>query len=107
MRTRHIVILGMLEGLVICSAVLRMVIPSLGLDLSKQPHLIWFIATMLVAGAAVSHYVLRAALLMPRVRAGEQVDDELKQILGISVSLVGLAALVSLAGPALFERFLG
>jgi hypothetical protein len=104
---RNLVILAVLEGLVMFSAIVRMVIPGLGIDFGKQPHLIWFVLTMMLSGSAVAHYVIRSMPLQARLRAEEPVEDDLKQILGLSLALVGLAAMVSLAGPQLFERLLG
>lgn len=105
--TRHLLLLAVLEGLVIFSAVIRLAIPGLGIDFSQPPQLAWFIAVVLIAGGAVAQYVIRASVLMPRIRAGDPVEGELKQVLGVSIAMVGLAALVSVAGPSLFQRLAG
>ena len=105
-QTRNIVVLGVLEGLVIIGAMLRLMFSSGGFDLSKQPTLIWFGGVMVVAGMSVSQYVMRSAMLMPRIRAGDRVDDELKQILGVSVAIIALAGLLAGAGPDLVAQVL-
>lgn len=106
--TRNIVTLAVLEGMVLMSASMRFAFPELGgVDLSRTAHLVWFAGVVLLAGGAVALYVVRAATLAPRIRAGEKVDEELKQLLAMSVALLGFSGLVSFAGPQLFERFLG
>lgn len=106
-QTRNIVVLAVLEGLVMTGAISRLMLSDGGLDLSRPGVLPWFIGVVMVAGLGVSQYVLRSAMLMPRVRAGERVDDELKQVLGVSVALIALAGLVVLAGPGAVAGFLG
>ena len=101
--TKQLVVLAALEGLVMMSAVLRTVMPG-GLDFSDQPTLIWFVAVMMVAGASITHFVLRNSMLAPRVKAGENVDDDRKQIFIISIAIVIGAGLLSAAGPSSFEK---
>lgn len=103
---RHLIILGVLEGVVMFSAVGRMAIPGLGLDLTQKPQLIWLVATLLLSASGASHYALRATPLMARLK-GEQLESELKPILALSLAMVGLAGLLSLAGPQAFERLFG
>lgn len=106
-QTRNILVLAVLEGLVLTGAVLRLVLSDGGPDFSQRGTLAWFVAVVLVAGLGVTQYVLRSAMLAPRLKAGERVDDELKQILGVSVALIALAGLVVLAGPGAVAAFLG
>lgn len=106
--TRNILTLAVLEGLVLMSAVMRFVFPELGgLDLSRPPQLIWFVGVIMLAGASVALYVVRAMPVLQRQRLGERVEDDFKQLLGISVSVLALAGLLSLLGPQTFERLLG
>jgi hypothetical protein len=106
--TRNIITLAVLEGLVLMSASMRFAFPELGgVDLSRTAHLVWFVGVVLLAGGAVALYVIRSAALAPRLQAGERLDDELKQLLAMSVAVLGFSGLVSFAGPQLFERFLG
>lgn len=104
-QTRNIVVLAVLEGVVMMGAIFRMMLSEAGIDLSKQPTLIWFVGVMLLAGLGVSQYVVRSSLLAPRIRAGDRVDDELKQVLGVSVAIIALAGLFVAAGPGLVARF--
>jgi hypothetical protein len=104
---RHLVILGALEGLVMFSAIIRIAIPGLSIDFSRQPQLIWFLATMFISASALSQYVVRVGRLAPRIKAGDQVDDERRQILTISLAILAAAGLLSLAGPQAFEQLLG
>lgn len=104
---KNLIILALVEGAVVMSAVLRMVIPGLGLDLERPPQLAWFVVVVVLAGAGIAQYVVRSSLLLPRARAGERIDDELRQIMAMSLAIIGLAGLVSLAGPQPFERLLG
>lgn len=105
---RHLVILALLEGAVMFSAVLRMVIPELGgVDFSRPPQLAWFVGTLLIAAGSMSHYVLRAASLRQKILAGENVDEDRRQLLTISIAVLIAAALLSLAGPQAAERLLG
>lgn len=104
---RHLIILGVLEGLVMFSAIIRIAIPGLGIDFGRQPQLFWFLATMFLAASALSQYVLRSARLAPRVQAGEPVDDERKQMLTVSLAILAAAGLLSLAGPQAFEQLFG
>jgi hypothetical protein len=106
--TRNLVTLAVLEGFVIMSAVMRFAFPELGgVDLSRPPQLAWFVGVTVLAGAAVAHFVVRSARLGARVKAGENVDDDVKQVMALSVAILGFAGLISLAGPQTFERFLG
>ncbi|MFZ5445923.1 MAG: hypothetical protein ACOZQL_38375 [Myxococcota bacterium] len=102
---KNLVFLGVAEGLVMLSAVLRLVIG--GLDLGRPPQLVWFVAVVMLAGAGIAQYVVRATLLLPRLRAGERIDDELRQLLAMSLAIIGLAGLLSLVGPQPFERLMG
>ncbi|MDP1822818.1 MAG: hypothetical protein Q8L48_06240 [Archangium sp.] len=104
---RHLLILAVLEGVVMFSAIIRIAIPGLGIDFSRQPQLIWFLATMFLSASALSQYVVRAGRLGPRLKAGEQVEEERKQILVISLAILAAAGLLSLAGPQAFEQLLG
>lgn len=106
-QTRNILVLAVLEGLVMTGAIVRLVLSETGLDLAQPGVLPWFIGVVVVAGLGVTQYVLRSAMLMPRIRAGERVDDELKQVLGVSVAIIVLAGLVVLAGPGVIAGFLG
>lgn len=103
---KNLVVLGLAEGVVMISAVIRFAFPGL-LDLARPPHLAWFVGTVMLAGAGIAQYVLRSSLLMPRVRAGEKVEDDLRQIMAVSLAIIGLAGLISLAGPQLVERLIG
>jgi len=106
--SRNIVTLAVLEGLVLMSASMRFAFPELGgVDLSRPAHLAWFAGVVVLAGGAVALYVIRSAALAPRLRAGEKLDDEMKQLLAMSVAVLGLSGLVSLAGPHLVERLFG
>lgn len=104
---KNLVLLGLTEGVVMMSAVIRFVIPGLGVDLARPPHLAWFVGTVMLAGAGIAQYVVRSSLLLPRLRAGEKVDDELRQVMAVSLAIIGLAGLISLAGPQLIERLMG
>ena len=105
---KHLLILALLEGAVMFSAVLRVMLPELGgIDFSRPPQLAWFVGTMLIAASSLSHYVLRAAALRSRIQAGENVEEDRRQLLLISIALLVAAALLSLAGPQAVERLLG
>jgi hypothetical protein len=104
---KHLVVLSVLEGLVMFSAIIRVAIPGMGIDFSSQPQLIWFVATLFLSASSVAHYVVRASALGPRIKAGEQVEEDQKQILSISLALLGLAFLLSLAGPGAFQQLFG
>ena len=88
------------------SAVLRTLMPG-GLDFSHQPTLFWFVAVMVIGGSSITHFVLRNSMLAPRVKAGENVDDDRKQIFVISIAIVIGAGMLSAAGPNAFVKLLG
>lgn len=103
---KHLVILAVLEGLVMASTVLRIVLPG-GLDFENPPTLAWFVTTLIVAASSITHFVLRTSMLGPRVKAGENVEDDRKQIFIISIAIVIGAAMLSAAGPAVFMKLMG
>lgn len=104
---KHLIVLSILESAVVFSALIRIAIPGMGIDFSSQPQLIWFVATMFLSAASVAQYVVRAAALAPKLKAGEPVDEDQKQILSISLALLGLAFLLSLSGPGVFQLLFG
>ena len=106
MNKNHFFTIAALEGLVMFSAAIRVAFPP-GLDLGDKPTLAWFVATMLLAASAVTHFVLRNARLAPRVKAGEDVEEDRKQIAVISLAIVVAAGLLSAAGPAMFKELMG
>lgn len=103
--SKHLMILAGLEGLVMASAVLRIVLPG-GLDFAHPPTLAWFVATMILAASSITHFVLRSSMLGARMKAGENVEEDRKQIMTISVAIVVGAAMLSLAGPSLFAELM-
>ncbi len=105
-QSKQLVVVAALEGVVMASAVLRTVFPG-GLDFSNQATLFWFVAVMLIRGSSITHFVLRNSMLAPRVRAGENVDDDRKQIFIISIAIVIGAGMLSAAGPHAFEKLMG
>jgi len=102
---KSLVILAVIEGIVIASAALR--VGLTGVDLSATPHLIWFIGTITLAAAGLAQFVVRAAALQPRIKAGEPVEEDRKQIFTVSIALLVAAALLSLAGPDAVQKLLG
>ncbi|MDP2272908.1 MAG: hypothetical protein Q8N23_26990 [Archangium sp.] len=104
---RHLLTLAALEGLVMASAVLRLAIPGLGIDFADQRQIIWLVLTLFIAASSVAYFVMRTARLGPKVAAGEQVEDERKQILTVSLAILAAAGLLSLAGPQAFARLVG
>lgn len=107
MNNRHFLMLATLEGLVMASAVIRLAIPGLGIDLGDQRQILWLALTLSIAGASVAHFVLRTARLRAKTAAGEQVEEDHKQILAVSLAILAAAGLLSLAGPQAFARLLG
>ena len=104
---KHLIILSILEGAVSFSAIIRIAIPGMGIDFSSQPQLIWFVAIMFLSAAAVAQYVVRATALASKIKAGEPVEEDQRQILSISLALLGLAFLLSLWGPGAFQPLFG
>lgn len=102
---KSLVILATLEGLVMASAVLRVALTRV--DLTSPPRMIWFAVTLFLAAAALAHFVVRSAALGPRIKAGEAVEEDQKQLFTISLALLVAAALLSLAGPDAVQRLLG
>ncbi len=102
---KNLVILAVIEGLVMASAGLRVAL--FGVDLEKPAQLGWFLGTVMLAGASLAHYVVRIGALQPRIRAGDAVEDEQKQIFTVSIAILVAAALLSLAGPEAVQRLLG
>lgn len=101
----QLVILAMLEGLVMFSAVGRIAIPGLGLDLANRAHLIWLVVTLMLAGGSVAHFVVRNAALKAR-EPGQSVEEDRKQIFIVSLAILAGAAMLSVAGPHSVARLL-
>lgn len=104
---KDLVILAVIESTVMFSAIIRLTLGGSGFDLSRQPQLIWFVGVMVLSAAGLAHYVVRASALQPRIKAGENVEDDRKQLFTISIAVLAAAALLSLAGPQALERLLG
>lgn len=107
MNNRHLLTLAALEGLVMASAVIRVAIPGLGIDLSFQRQVLWLAVTLFIAATSIVHFIVRNARLGVRAAAGEQVDDDRRHILTVSLAILAGAGLLSLAGPGAFARLLG
>lgn len=102
---RHLVTLAVVEGLVMALVVVRGVVLGAA-DLERPLHLAWFAGTMVLAGASLALYVVRAAAAARQAREGA-APLESQALLGPSLGGLGLAFLVALAGPGLLERLLG
>lgn len=102
---RHLVTLAVVEGLVMALVVVRGVVLGAA-DLEQPLHLAWLAGTMVLAGASLALYVVRAAAAARQAREGAAAL-ETQALLGPSLGLLGLAFLVALAGPGLLERLLG
>lgn len=97
---RDLAVLGVAEGSVMASAILRTQVPSLGVDLSKPLHLAWLVATCVVSAMGLTVFVVRSTM-------NKGTDDDRKQALGLALAIIGLAGLFSIAGPGLFEQLVG
>jgi hypothetical protein len=102
---RHLVTLAVLEGLVLLVVVLRGVVLGEA-DLERPLHLAWFVGAIVLSGASVALYVVRAAAGARQAQEGA-APLETQALLGPSLGVLGLAFLVALAGPGLLERLLG
>lgn len=98
MNPKHLIILAVGEMLVLSSLLARV---ALGAVRFEEPlHLAWFVGTALVSSAGVAIGVIRATLAKQRQqKEGGATEAGMGQPLAIGLTLIGLAALVSLAGP--------
>lgn len=105
-RPAHLVILAVLEAAIGVALVVRV---GLGLaELGQQAHLLWFAATVVLAGVPVALYVVRSSLLRARpAEPGEDPEALQRQTLFFSLALMIPPAAIALAGPAIVERLLG
>jgi hypothetical protein len=97
--TKRLPILVMLEGLVMVSAVGRFFFLLGGLSM---PALVWFLIVGTLGGLGLAHFIIRANLLAAK---GTLDDETMKPLLAISISMLVLALLISLAGPGIFASF--
>lgn len=102
---RHLVTLAVVEGLVVMLLVVRGVLLG-GADLERPLHLAWFAGTVVLAGASLALYMVRAMAGARQANEGA-APLETQALLGPSLGLLGLAFLLALAGPGLLERLLG
>lgn len=100
---RQFVVLAGLEGLVVLSAVARIVLGAV--DLERPAHLGWLLATLLTAGSALALFVVRAIAV--ERRGGPDAGDARRQTLALALSVLVLAGLLSAAGPELVAGLLG
>jgi hypothetical protein len=103
---RHLTTLAVVEGLVVALVVVRGVVLG-GADLERPLHLAWLAGTMVLAGASLALYVVRAAAAARQAKEGGAGALETQALLGPSLGVLGLAFLLALAGPGLLERLLG
>ncbi len=95
----------MLESAALLATIWRF--STLSFTFATNAHLVWFVATLMLASSSVALFVVRTARLKASQAAGEPVEDDEKQTLAFSIALIGLAFLSAIAGVPLFERLLG
>lgn len=106
MNKTHFITVAMLEGLVMTSAIMRIVLPG-GLDFEHPPTLVWFVATIVLAASSITFFTIRNAALTRREQAGEKLEDERKQMFIVSIAIVIAAVMLSAAGPMSFAKLMG
>lgn len=102
----HLLAVSFGEMLVVLAAVLRLVVVPGSVDFAKTAHVAWFGACFALAGLAPATFVIRSSMLSKRERAGEDVADERKQVLVMSLALLLPPAVIAFAGPAMVELVL-
>lgn len=102
----HLMAVSFGEMLVVTAAVLRLVLRPGSVDLSKTAHVVWLAACFVLAGLAPAAFVIRSTMLTKRERDGEDVADDRKQVLVMSLALLLPPAVIAFAGPAIVEAVL-
>lgn len=102
----HLMAVSFGEMVVVMAAVLRMVLVPGAVDLSKTAHVAWLAACFVLAGLAPATFVIRSSMLTKRERDGEDVSDERKQVLVMSLALLLPPAIIAFAGPAIADAVL-
>lgn len=102
----HLMAVSFGEMLVVMAAVLRIVVSPGSVDFAKTAHVVWLAACFVLAGLAPATFVIRSSMLSKRERDGEDVADERKQVLLMSMGLLVPAGIVAFAGPAMVELVL-
>ncbi len=104
---KQFVAVAVAEGIAVVTVVLRFVLSNGAIALERPAHLVWFAGTIVLAAAAVSHFVLRSSLLRLRREASPDAEDASRQIFALSVAIALGALALAAVGPAPFEALLG
>ncbi len=103
---KHLLLIAVPEALVVTTVIVR--VGVLGhADLERPLHLAWMVGTVVLAASGLSLFVLQGARAAGRAGPEGVSAEERRSLLGLPLAVVGLAALLALAGPTLLERLAG